>query len=104
MKKTLRAVIALGLVAVVSGCASPFPSGALVYQANLPMESQREVGNATKTGVAKCTSILALVAQGDCTIKAAVEDGNIEKVHYMDWHTESILGIIGKYELRVYGE
>lgn len=101
-KTVATSAIILGAL-IVGGCASPQPIGLLYYGASIPEGGTSEVV-ATKSGSAQCTSILALVAQGDCTIEAAKTAGGIKRVAYVDRKVENILGIYGKYTITVYGD
>ncbi|MCX5706943.1 MAG: TRL-like family protein, partial [Candidatus Omnitrophica bacterium] len=58
----------------------------------------------SKIGTAKATSILGLVATGDCSIKAAMANGDIKTVKYVDYEAKNILGFIGDYTTTVYGD
>ena len=58
----------------------------------------------SKVGSASCTSILGIVAFGDCSINVAARNGNISKIHHVDHDATSILGIYSTYETHVYGE
>jgi len=60
--------------------------------------------NSTKAGSAEATSILGLFATGDASIQAATTNGNISKIHHVDHHSTSILGIFSTYKITVYGE
>jgi hypothetical protein len=51
-----------------------------------------------------CTSILMIVATGDCSVEAAMKQGNITKIHHVDVHVRSILGLYVTETLKVYGE
>jgi len=33
-----------------------------------------------------------------------MENGNISKIHHVDWDVENILGVYGVYTVTVYGE
>jgi hypothetical protein len=103
MKSICYLAATAAIVGMVSGCASPMPMGALYTQLKLPVAVTSN-GVGKKEGVAECKSILALVATGDCSIEAAKKNGGITKVTNVDWEAESVLGIIGNYKLRVYGE
>ncbi len=88
---------------ILTGCATPMPVGALMTNVTLPIGiTSNNAGN--KTGVAKCESFVGLIARGDCSIEAAMKDGNISKVSHMDWEADNLLGLIGKYKLTVYGQ
>jgi len=101
LKKVLT-TLALAASVSLAGCATSVPIGALITDVTLPAGATAN-GEGTKVGRAKCQSILALVAQGDCSIEAAKADGNITEVTHMDWKANNILGIIGNYELVVHG-
>lgn len=58
----------------------------------------------SKVGVSKAESILGLVGQGDASISAAMENGGITKIHHVDFHTKSILGIVATSKIMVYGQ
>jgi len=102
MKKSFAAVVTVSAL-MLGGCATSYPIGGILTDVTLPA-GVTEHASAKKTGVAKCQSILALVANGDCSIEAAKKDGGITKVSHVDWKANNILGIIGNYEVRVYGE
>ncbi|MCX7771088.1 MAG: TRL-like family protein [Proteobacteria bacterium] len=57
-----------------------------------------------KVGTAKCISVLALVAVGDCSIESAMKNGGITKIHHVDYTTKNFLGIYAEYNVEVYGE
>lgn len=101
MKRTIGA--ALLAVFLLSGCASVLPSGIVYTEAKLPI-AVGEPGAYSKVGVSKATSILGLVATGDASIKAAMENGRITKVKYVDYDAKNILGIYGEYTTTVYGD
>ncbi len=58
----------------------------------------------SKSGEAKCTSILGLVATGDSSIEAAAKAGGITKVMTVDHHAKSILGFFAEFTTKVTGE
>lgn len=60
--------------------------------------------NSTKAGSSEATSILGLFATGDASIENASKMGNISKIHHVDQHSTSFLGIFAKYKITVYGE
>jgi len=102
MKKSFAAIVTVSTL-MLGGCATSYPVGGILTDITLPA-GVTEHAAAKKTGVAKCQSILALVANGDCSIEAAKKDGGITKVSHVDWKANNVLGIIGNYEVRVYGE
>ena len=106
MKRTriIGIIAVLAFLPLLFGCATAFPVGSLSTEVPLPMEAGDASGKATKVGTAECMSVLGLVATGDASIEAAKKNGNITKVHHVDWYAQNILGIIGKYKVMVYGE
>jgi len=104
MKKGLALFIVLAAVVCFTGCATTYPIGGLYTEVKLPIAVTSNNGKTLKVGTAECKSILALVAIGDASIEAAKKNGDITKVHHVDWEVENILGIIGKYKVTVYGE
>ena len=92
--------------ALLSGCAGYTPKGILLTDITLPSavaDASAKV-DSLKVGKSQCKDVLGLVAQGDASIAAAMKNGNITKVHFIDWKANNILGLIGTYECTVYGE
>ncbi len=112
MKRLLVAVVCAAVcVGVMTGCASlvAFGSGGLLYEdALFPMRNINYWGPATssvvKQGEAKYTSILGIVATGDASLKEAMDQGGITKIHHIDQQVTNILGVIATYKIIVYGE
>ena len=91
------------LAGILGGCATSVPVGSLYAEIALPVNAT-SVGIASpKVGTASCTSILALIATGDCSIEAAKKNGGISTFSHVDWDAKNILGIYGKYKITVYG-
>jgi len=106
LKKVLLPTVALMVsVAFLAGCAAVIaPAMGTVYtETKAPMAVTSNSGY-TKVGTAYCHSILGIVALGDASIKAAMENGGITKIHHVDYKTENILGIYAKLTVIVYGE
>jgi len=57
-----------------------------------------------KIGSSSATSILGLIATGDASIRAAVVDGGISEIYFVDSDIESLLGIFTTYTIVVYGK
>jgi hypothetical protein len=102
--KRIALAAAIGATAILSGCATNYPVGGAFTNVTLPVQVTDENGTSSKQGTSSCVSYAAMVALGDCSIDAAKRDGGITEVHHMDWKANSILGIIGRYELTVYGD
>lgn len=103
MKHLAKVVVVGFAVTLLAGCATSYPVGSLFTDVQLPVAATGEAGG-KKMGEAECTSILALVATGDCSIEAAKKKGKITKVTHVDWSAKNILGVIGNYKVVVYGD
>lgn len=105
MKKTISC-FATALVALflLSGCACVMPTGVLYTEVKSPVAAGAEGVSYSKMGVSKATSILGLIATGDASIKAALDDGKITRIKYVDYSSKNILGIYGEYTTTVYGD
>jgi len=104
MIKTLKMLTLVVVLSFVMGCATPVPVGIVYTELKLPIIATANGKKTSKVGVAKCQSILGIVATGDASMATAKKNGGITKVHHVDWEVENILGIIGKYKITVYGE
>jgi hypothetical protein len=96
----------LTLVVFLSGCAAYSVSpvtGFLYTDVQGPADATSNDGS-SKMGIAKAQSILGLVATGDASIEAAMNDGGITKIHHVDYQSKSILGIWAEFTVIVYGE
>lgn len=105
MKKRGVALACL-LPLVLLGCAafavSPV-SGFLYSDVKAPL-SATAYPSAPKQGTSSCTSILGIIATGDCSISAAMKQGGVTRIHHVDYHTSGVLGIVATYRVIVYGE
>lgn len=98
-------LIILVSVVLLSSCAAvKAPVLGLLYtDVKAPLAATSN-SNSSKVGTAEATSILGLVATGDASIEAAAKSAGITKIHHVDEHSTSILGIISTYKVIVYGE
>lgn len=103
MKKILI-LFALGASCMLMGCATIMPMGSAYTGTKLPFMVTGNGGVSTKTGEAKCVSVMGLVAVGDCSIETAKKNGGITKVNHVDWNVNNILGVYGSYTVIVSGE
>ena len=103
MRRTFLVLGCVAAVGLLSGCVTSFPVGSIFTEVSLPVAVTSQ-GSYSKVGRAQCESILGLVAIGDASIEQACKNGNITKIHHVDWKARNILGVIGKYECVVYGE
>lgn len=104
MKKISLTVLVLFVAVMLSGCATPYPYGALYTEIKAPVGAGDGSMNYSKVGTAKATSILGLVATGNCSIKAAAANSGIKNIKYVDYDAKNILGIYGEYTTTVYGD
>jgi len=103
MRKTFLALGCAAIIGLLSGCATPYPVGTIFTEVSLPAGVTSQASY-SKVGRSQCESILGLVAIGDASIEQACKNGNITKIHHVDWKARNILGVIGKYECVVYGD
>jgi hypothetical protein len=103
-KRTGLLAAVLVFAFLVAGCASYLPMGYIYMDVKGPAAVGSEGFSYSKVGVAKATSVLGLVATGDCSVKAAMENGKINKVKYVDYQAKSIVGLVGEYTTTVYGD
>ena len=101
MKKGLLVASLLSGSLLISGCATPYPTGVLYTGV------KQGVGGSSvqysKEGRAKCTSVLGIVASGDCSVEAAAKAGGIADVKLIDYEVKNILGLYGQYTTIVKG-
>lgn len=103
--KKLMAMAALA--ACAAGCVMT-PESKIMSAITLDVKNPdtRFIDNSVKPekmGVAKASGIICF-CEGDASIKAAMENGGIKKIHHVDYKTRNILGIIADYTTIVYGE
>ena len=104
-KRTLILLLVVMSTVILSGCAAvqaPLMGG-LFTDVQAPITATSNV-ESSKVGTASCTSILGIIATGDASIQAAASSVGITKIHHVDYHATSFLGIYAKYEVTVYGE
>ena len=104
MKKLSFIVLVLFVAVMLAGCATPFPMGAIYTEVKAPVALGDGALSYSKVGTSKATSVLGLVATGDCSIKAAAANGGIKNIKYVDYDAKNILGIYGEYTTTAYGD
>lgn len=107
MRKLMMGAVVAGLGLAMTGCMLPGPcdlDAPLTLNVGSPGTSfvdnnvkPAKVGEATASGII-CFS------EGDCSIKAAMANGGITKIHHVDYRTKNILGIVATQTTLVYGE
>lgn len=113
----LSTVLLMGAVMLLSGCSSaspkrPTPVASHPYLNFTTTKGPCPVSGATnfeslKVGRAQAQGILCLFAWGDASINKAMENGNITKVHHVDYEYNRYSCLMPFYEgytVIVYGE
>jgi len=102
MKKTLATISLISGALLMSGCGAVY-TGIKTPMENLSISLDDTPGK--KIGRASCKSYVWVVAVGDCSVKAAMVNGNISKIHHVDTDIESVLaGLYGRATTVVYGD
>jgi hypothetical protein len=97
MRKVLFVGLALTGMVTMSGCQNvATPATGLLY-AEVWHGGDAEGALGAKEGKSCAQSILALVATGDASVKAAAAAGGIKTVTRVDHYSKNILGILGEY-------
>ncbi len=105
LRKFKIVAVFLAIVTMMSSCAmvgAPLMGG-WYTDVKSPVAITGNTGS-SKVGTAEAKSILGIVATGDASIQAAAKSAGIKKIHHVDQHATSILGIIATYTVYVYGE
>ncbi|MDR2883732.1 MAG: TRL-like family protein [Deferribacteraceae bacterium] len=105
MKVLLFSIIFASTIAL-SGCgavAMAPVTGFLYSDLKAPLHVS-DTATWTKEGRAVCTSILGLVAIGDCSVDTAAKAAGITKVAVVDYETKMILGVYATMTTIVRGE
>ncbi len=104
MKRFLTAITLVALVGSLSSCACVLPTGALYTEVQSPVAVGSGDLTYSKVGVSTAKSYVGLIATGDASIRAAMENGNLRTVKFVDYSSKNILGLIGEYTTTVYGD
>ncbi|WP_121020403.1 TRL-like family protein [Helicobacter vulpis] len=87
---------------LMAGCGTSIPVGALYTDVKVPVSGNGK--HHSKTGEASCTSILSLIAIGDCSVEAAAKAGGVSNIKSVDRKVVNYLGIYGRYTTVVKGD
>ena len=99
MKKLLL-LSALLVFAALPACAKE-PSGFIWQDTVAPIAGSSNVAG-VKSGTAECKQYFGVVAVGDCSLKAAMQNGKINSLGYADQKAKLIFGF-GKITTTAYG-
>ena len=107
MKKVLVPLCMIAAMMTFTGCVmAPGRSVVAPLQMSVGSPGLDFVDNSVrplKSGKATATGII-FFADGNASIKAAMEQGGITKVHHVDYETTNIFGIIASHTVIVWGE
>ena len=101
--------LCIGASAVLAGCCSPYGASIGVGVGGIRdtvNPAGYDIDNSVqpvKCGHAESTGII-LISQGDSSIKKAMDNGGIKKVHHVDVKVFDVFGIYSKVETQVWGE
>ncbi len=108
MLSLARALLAISLAFSLGGCqfTAPVvpPTGLFYSDIKAPMDidlDKTAVG--AKSGEAMVTTILGVVATGDCSIKAAAQNGGITTIESVDYKFFNVLGVYQTFTTIVHG-
>ena len=104
MKNKLKMLCVAGAVMTLTGCAYSMPIGAFYTDVELPISATAASSSSPKRGEASCVSYVSVYLKGDCSIETAKKNGKITTVTSVDWHYDSILGIVNNYKVIVHGK
>jgi hypothetical protein len=107
MKKLIVCSSAVALASLLTGCIAPLgPVGAVgggIYTDVSGAIGATSNSGSTKKGEASSEAIVCF-ATGDSSIQTACSNGGISKIHHVDYHIMSVLGLYAKTTTTVYGE
>jgi hypothetical protein len=102
MRRIFTIIALLVVIAMLAGC------GAVYTRIQTPMKDINAPLHDTageKVGRASCKSYVWVVVVGDCSIRAAMTDGGIAKIHHVDTDIKTVLaGLYGRVTIVVYGD
>lgn len=105
--KALSIGLCVAAAAMLTGCVVVGPSNAAsALTLDVGSPDTAFIDNSVKPakcGQATASGIVCFV-KGDSSIKAAMDNGGITKIHHVDYKVNNIFGIIGSTTTLVYGE
>jgi hypothetical protein len=108
MKRLIASVLVASIaVMLLAGCAGITSiaggTGGMVFTQTDAAVAVGSANGFSKIGTSESTAIVC-IATGDSSIKKAMENGGITKIHHVDAKVFSVLGVYAKYTTVVYGE
>lgn len=102
MKRFLPIILLLAALAMLVGCGAVY-TGIKTPIEHLSVPLDDTPGD--KIGKASCMSYVWVILVGDCSVKAAMQDGGITKIHHVDTDIKTVLlGLYGRATTVVYGD
>lgn len=105
--KSLTIGLCVAAAAMLTGCVAVGPTNAnSLLTLDVTSPDTNFIDNSVKPakcGEATADGILCFT-RGDCSIKKAMANGGITKIHHVDYKVNNILGIVGTTTTLVYGE
>lgn len=105
---TFSALLLIAAIAVSAGCYStPIMPPTGVIFTNIRAPESLSIGGqdlGTKRGEASCKSLLGVAAWGDCSAKAAADDGNITQIKQLDYEFFNFLILWQSLTTIAYGD
>jgi hypothetical protein len=110
-KKIMMVVVTVVAMSLLTGCAAlmvPSPLLGIIYtDIDAPyarLQTYLEDARHMRVGTTECESFLGLIAVGDCSIKTAMDNGGITRIHHVDYHTKNIIGVYVRHTIIVHGQ
>lgn len=108
LHKFFAVLVASSSIAFLAGCYStPImpPTGVIFSNIEAP-ESLSIAGQdlGTRRGAASCKALLGIAAWGDCSVKAAADDGGITRVKQLDYKFMNVLFVWQTLTTVAYGD
>ena len=110
MKKIMMGAVIAGLGLAITGCCMPqgpfaTPASSGIVVDNMTAGAYSIDNNVRPVKIGKATSKgIVLFTTGDNSIKAAMDNGGITKVHHVDVDVVNIFSLYSKVTTIVYGE
>lgn len=105
--KKIGFFISLISMVMLIGCAMPYSPGVIFSDIDIPACSPDDASGlnpGSKTGTSQMVNYLGWIATGDASIQAAANNGGISNVKTVDYHYNTILGIVNTTTTTVTGE
>ncbi len=97
-------VMAIAAAALVSCGVVKSPVAGVAYTDVKDGMAVTSSSGSSKVGTAEVIGYAMLYAAGDASIQTAAKEAGISVIHHVDYHSESLLGIINTYTIYVYGK